>query len=89
MENYVIRNGFHPEQHRVYNGENIFTVMEDRIDPNGMHAYLLNNGVWINEKGPDMYVTEWTSEERWGRVEKDGKFIGFMILITDRSKGLL
>ena len=88
MKQYEILNGFHPEQKRQYNGENIFAVKETRFDQ-GKNWYLLSNNAWIKEIGPNMYITDWTSEERWARVEEDGKLIGFMILVTDRSKGLL
>lgn len=61
--------------------------------------YQLESNVWIKDLGRDRYVTDWTSEERWGRVEEleiddegevtDSRNLGFMILRVDRSRGLL
>lgn len=61
--------------------------------------YQLESNVWIKDLGRDRYVTDWTNEERWGRVEEldiddDGevvgsKDLGFMILRVDRERGLL
>ena len=55
--------------------------------------------VWVTERGPEKYVTNWTGEERWGRVyeveyddagnEVSSEELGFMILQVDRAKGLL
>ena len=61
--------------------------------------YKLDNDAWIKGIGDEKYVTDWTNEERWGRVEEveyddEGNVIsrqdlGFIILRVDRSKGLL
>ena len=93
MKKIVIRTGFHPEVKREYNGEHIYKVM------NGNDCWQLENMVWVTERGPEKYVTNWTGEERWGRVyeveyddagnEIGSEELGFMILQVDRAKGLL
>ncbi len=65
----------------------------------GNAFYQISNDVWIKHMGDEKYVTDWTSEERWGRVEEveysdarvqiAAKTLGFMVLRVDRSKGML
>ena len=100
----TIHHGFHPEVKREYNGENIFRVIaERRLNPDtpneGMRFFQVENNVWIKEIGPEKYVTDWTNQERWGRVTLDclddagniviSRDLGFVILQVDREKGLL
>ena len=59
----------------------------------------LDNGAWIKDLGGERYQTDWTAEERWGRVEQietdeagnvtASETLGFMLLRVDRSHGLL
>lgn len=61
--------------------------------------YKLDHTGWIKSVGPEMYVTDWCGEERWGRVEvvdvdengeaRNGETLGFMILRVDRANGIL
>lgn len=106
MKKIEIITGFHPETVREYNGEHIYKVRETRyIDKSkegtGAEPDLIGISAndWITNKGNNKYITNWTGEERWGRVEEvelddAGKEIGrevlgFMILRVDRSKGIL
>lgn len=110
MKKIVIHSGFHPEVKREYNGEHICKVINTRgnVDARDLHTgialggnsyYGLDNGAWIRDLGNDKYVTDWTDEERWGRVEEQEldeqgnvlseRDLGFMILRVDRSRGLL
>lgn len=110
MKKIVIHTGFHPEVTREYQGEHIYKVTAKREKATGRDfqsgqvlagndCWRLENGVWITEKGDQKYVTNWTMEERWGRVEEveydesgtpvAAKELGFMILTVDRSRGLL
>ena len=71
----------------------------DSFEPGQSSYYMISNKGWIADKGDEKYVTDWTDEERWCRVEEqeideDGnvissKNIGFIIRRGDRSKGLL
>lgn len=98
MKKIVIHNGFHPEAERVYKGEKIMAVLEERIQRS--RRLYLESGVWIKDLGEDRYITDWTDRERWGRVEEveldetsgqilSRRDIGYMILITDRENDLL
>ncbi len=111
MKKIIVHAGFHPEVEREYKGEHIYKVLKVRegIEGKDYHTgrafggkstfYGLDNGGWIKDLGGDKYETDWTAEERWGRVEEveydeSGELIasrdlGFMILRVDRSKGLL
>ena len=104
MKKIVIHHGFHPEATREYKGELICKVVRTRevkqmFPPGTSTYYLLDNGAWIKSIGPERYVTEWTNEERWGRVEEidtdeqgnviSAQDLGFMILRVDRSQGRL
>ena len=61
--------------------------------------YKLDHTGWIKSVGPEMYVTDWCAEERWGRVEaveidgpggqSKGETLGFMLLRVDRANGAL
>lgn len=61
--------------------------------------YRLEHGGWLKSLGDEKYITDWCSEERWGRVEElelDGEgreagaeTLGFMILRVDRASGVL
>ena len=111
MKKIVIHSGFHPETPREYHGEHIYKIVETRIGGvahdfhtgsvvgNAGKYYRLDNGGWIKDLGNEKYQTDWTGEERWGRVEAvetdengsvtDAETLGFMILRVDRSRGLL
>ena len=111
MKKIIVHAGFHPEVKREYNGEHIHKVLYQRggVEGKDFHTgahlnnetvfYRLDNNAWIKSLGNEKYETDWTSEERWGRVEEveyddDGNVIsrqdlGFMILRVDRPKGLL
>lgn len=106
MKKIVIHAGFHPEVKREYKGEHIFKVVRTRAVPQmfppparDVTYFLLDNGAWIKEQGGEKYVTDWTTEERWGRVEEietdeqgsviSAQDLGFMILRVDRANGLL
>ncbi len=111
MKKIIVHAGFHPEIKREYNGEHIYKVVKVRggIEGKDYHTgshlndkttfYGLDNGGWIKDLGGDKYETDWTNEERWGRVEEveydekgevvASRDLGFMILRVDRSKGLL
>ncbi len=101
MSRIVIHAGFHPEMKREYRGEHIYPVIGERTLPGkGPDAaptryYQVANQAWIKDLGGEKYVTDWTSEERWGRVEEisddgtEARTLGFMILRVDRKKGLL
>ena len=106
MKKIVVHAGFHPEVRREYKGEHIYKVVRTREvkqmfppPPSTVTYYLLDNGAWIKSLGGEKYVTDWTTEERWGRVEEietdeQGKVLsardlGFMILRVDRANGLL
>ena len=111
MKKIVIHSGFHPDIHREYEGEQIFKVLAKRSNIEGRdfhtgtllnsnaHFLKLENGAWIKDCGDEKYETDWTSEERWGRVEElelddsgnkmSSTELGYMILRVDRSRGLL
>lgn len=111
MKKYIIHAGFHPEIQRVYNGEYIYKVVKIRRNIEGKDFHTgsklnsettflgLDNGGWIKDLGNDRYVTDWTNEERWGRVEEvefgennevvDRKDVGFVLLRVDRAHGVL
>ena len=111
MKQTIIHAGFHPEVKREYKGEHIYKVINTRTGgesrefhsgavTSGSGRYFgLDNGAWIKEVGPDKYQTDWTDEERWGRVEEvetddagnvlSSETLGFMILRVDRRNGLL
>ena len=111
MKKIVIHAGFHPEQPRTYQGEHIYKVVRVRQVANGhdFHTgaaingsgvfYELDNGAWVRDLGNEKYQTDWTGEERWGRVEEietdeagntvSARDLGFMILRVDRARGLL
>ena len=98
MKKIVIHNGFHPEVQRVYKGEKIMKVLEERVQRS--RRLYLESGVWIKDLGQDRYITDWTDRERWGRVEEvetdeqtgqviSRRELGYMILIADRENNLL
>ncbi len=111
MKKIIIHHGFHPEVKREYNGEHIQKVLYKRggVEGKDFHTgahlndqttfYRLDNNAWIKGLGNEKYVTDWTDEERWGRVEEveyddagnvvSRQDLGFMILRVDRSKGML
>jgi len=111
MKKIVIHAGFHPEVEREYKGEHIYkvTAVRDGLEGKDFHTgratgaklrfFRLDNGAWIKDLGGEKYETDWTNEERWGRVEEveldeKGDIIfseelGFMILRVDRARGLL
>ena len=111
MRKIIVHAGFHPETPREYHGEHIYKVVHTR-DGGAAHDfhsgallaaagryYGLDNGAWIKDLGGERYQTDWTGEERWGRVEavetdEDGtvrsaETLGFMLLRVDRAHGLL
>lgn len=110
MKKIVVHAGFHPEKPREYHGEHIYKVVGTRtrdaahdyhtgtlLGGKGTY-YGLDNGAWIRDLGDEKYESDWTAEERWGRVEalelaEDGSVLssetlGFMILRVDRANGL-
>lgn len=111
MKEIIVHSGFHPEIKREYNGEHIHKVLYQKAVAlsNPFHPgppdnketvfYRLDNNAWIKDLGEEKYETDWTSEERWGRVEEieydnagkivSQKDLGFMILRVDRSRGIL
>lgn len=111
MKQIVVRSGFHPEHPRSYAGEHIYKIVETRTGgvAHDFHSgavlgaagkyYGLDNGAWIKDLGGEKYLTDWTGEERWGRVEEvetdetgsviSAETLGFIILRVDRSRGLL
>ena len=111
MKKIVIHSGFHPEQPREYHGEHIYKIVKERTGgvAHDFHSgavlgqagkyYGLDNGAWVKDLGGEKYQTDWTGEERWGRVEEvetadDGSVVaartlGFMLLRVDRARGLL
>ena len=111
MKKIIVHAGFHPEQRREYRGEHIYKVVKTRggVEGRDFHSgrvlngattfYGLDNGAWIKDLGGEKYETDWTREERWGRVEEvetdeaglvlARRDLGFMILRVDREKGLL
>lgn len=60
--------------------------------------YCIDNDVWIKNLGNLKYITEWTTEEKWGLAEEitcdengvkiSGCDLGFIILRNDRSRGI-
>lgn len=78
----VIHHGFHPEQKRVYKGEEIYKVVAERgltkfndyltgvSTDDEARYYKLENDGWIKDAGEEKYTTDWNAEERWGRVER-------------------
>ena len=111
MTKIIVHAGFHPEVPREYHGEHIYKVINIRSGGEAHDAttgaliaaagqyYGLDNGAWVKDLGDEKYLTDWTPEERWGRVEQietdesgnviSAKTLGFMLLRTDRSRGLL
>ena len=106
MKKIEIIHGFHPEVLREYNGEHIYKVRKVKYKDESKAGtgaepdfYYLEHNAIVANLGDNKYQTEWTAEERWGRVEEveydeSGKetgreFLGFMILRVDRSKGIL
>ena len=111
MKQIVVHAGFRPNKTQEYHGEHIYKVVNTRsgIEGRDFHSgavlngaasyYGLENGAWIKDLGGEKYETDWTREERWGRVEEletdsegnvlSRRDLGFMILRVDRSKGLL
>ena len=61
--------------------------------------YLLEHEVWVRHLGGMKYVSDWTNQEVWALVTEDTidengnvvdvKDLGFMIIYSDRSKGIL
>ena len=110
MKKIIIHSGFHPEIKREYKGEHIFRVIKTKdgsssrdyhtgAKKTGVKAYYgLDNGGWIKDLGDERYETDWTGEERWGRVEElelsesgevlSSETLGFMILRVDRAAGI-
>ena len=111
MKQIIVHAGFHPETPREYHGEHIYKVIHTRAGgaSHDFHSgallaetgqyYGLDNGAWIKDLGGERYQTDWTGEERWGRVEQietdeagnvtASETLGFMLLRVDRSHGLL
>jgi ferredoxin len=91
MRTFRIRTGFQSIAARVYEGENIIRVKETR-EISGDVWHLLEDDQWIREAGPDMFITDWNSEECWGCVEDvtegEPKELGYIILKVDRERGL-
>lgn len=111
MKKIIIHAGFHPEVKREYSSEHIYKVVKTRIGGESREYstgvvvsgsgkyYRLDNGAWIKDLGNEKYQTDWTADERWGRVEEveiddqgnvvSTQDLGFIILRVDRSRGLL
>lgn len=111
MKKIIVHAGFHPEVKREYKGEHIYKVTRIREGVAGKDYHTgthlndettffgLDNGGWIKSLGGDRYETDWTAEERWGRVEEveydeagnvvSAQDLGFIILRVDRAAGLL
>ena len=111
MKKIIVHAGFHPEVKREYNGEHIHKVLYTRsgVEGRDFHTgiqlsekstfYRLDNNAWIKSLGDEKYETDWTTEERWGRVEEleyddagnllSSRDLGFIILRVDRARGLL
>ena len=111
MKKIIVHAGFHPETTREYRGEHIYKVIHKRAGgaTHDFHSgaplaavgqfFGLDNGAWIKDLGGEKYQTDWTGEERWGRVEQietdeqgrviSSETLGFMLLRVDREKGLL
>jgi len=106
MKKIEIIHGFHPEVLREYNGEHIYKVRRVVFKDESKAAtgaepdyYFLENNAIVENLGNNKYKTNWTQEERWGRVEEvelddagnetGREVLGFMILRVDRSKGIL
>lgn len=111
MKKIIVHAGFRPGRTAEYRGEHIFRVINTReaivtrdfLSKNLLDAncgfYGLDNGAWIKDLGDEKYVSDWTAEERWGRVEEletddagstvSSETLGFIILRVDRSRGLL
>lgn len=61
--------------------------------------YLLEHDVWIRHLGDMKYISDWTSQEVWALVCEDTyddegnlkevRDLGFVIIHSDRSKGIL
>ena len=111
MKKIIVHAGFHPETPREYRGKHIYTILCTRAggETHDFHSgamtaaagqyYGLDNGAWVKDLGQEKYQTDWTAEERWGRVEQvetdengnvlTAETLGFMLLRTDRTRGLL
>lgn len=111
MKKIIVHAGFHPETPREYHGEHIYKIVHTRAgsEAHDFHSgallaaagqyYGLDNGAWIKDLGGEKYQTDWTGEERWGRVEQietdeagnvvSAETLGFMLLRVDRARGLL
>ncbi len=111
MKQILIHAGFRKEPVYPYSGEHIFKVLNFRSNVESHDFrfteirgergdfYGLDNNSWIKSLGNDRYVTDWTDEERWGRVEEvetdeagnvlSSENLGFVLLRVDRNRGLL
>lgn len=98
MKKLRVYTGCRAEGATPYEGQYIYSVKETRVHQ-GVRYICLEHDIWIREVGPEKYVTDWTTEEIWGRVEEvdvDGAGAvlsaeekGFIILHDDRAKGIL
>jgi len=98
MKQLRVYTGCRAEGAPPYEGQHIYAVKEVKVH-RGVRYFGLENDVWVREVGPEKYVTDWTTEEIWGRVEEaelddTGAVLsveqkGFIILHNDRAKGIL
>lgn len=97
MKKLTVYSEFFPEKIRDYEKGNIFKLVSVRKE-RGKTWYLLSNDVWVREDKEGEYVSDWTIEEAWGRVDEtvyddvtgektDSTTIGFVILTISRASG--
>lgn len=97
MKKLTVYSGFFPEKIRDYEKGNIFELVSVRKE-RGKTWYLLSNDVWVREDREGEFVSDWTIEEAWGRVDEityddvsgeelDVRTIGFVILCISRTSG--
>lgn len=100
MKKIYIRTRFRAEGGPEYTDQRIWPVCDHRVDVGNINMYAVDNDVWIREMGVDKFVTDWTNEEVWGRVEEvetddaTGEVIGattlgFTLLQNDRKNGII
>lgn len=98
MKKLKVFTGFLPPDTISYNGQYIMKVKETK-EEGTMQYFCLENDVWIRKIGTDKYVTDWTNEEIWGRVQEiqysdsgevvSGENLGFILLQVDRRNGII
>ena len=100
MKKKYIRTRFRAEGGPEYTDQRIWPITDHRVDNGNVNLYSVDNSGWGKELGVDKYVTEWTNEEVWGRVEEvetddaTGEVIGtetlgFTLLQNDRAHGVI